>query len=97
MKPKDPFSSLGAIRDGVAREAGHAISDIRSALIDEAWFDRTSASVTHIQGSPLGWELPDDQRRDPTTDDPFRHRWSASDHAPQPAEREQSHELSHDR
>lgn len=97
MKPKDLFPSPAAIRDGVAREAGHAISDIRSALIDEAWFDRTSASVTHIQGSPLGWEQSDDRRSEQRAEDPFGHRWSASDHARQPAEREHPHELDFDR
>lgn len=98
MKPRDfiHLPRLADIGEFGKTEFASGIADVRSALIDEAWFDRTTSSVTNVSQS-LGWELPEDRRGDPGADDPFGRRWSASDHAHQHGERDHPHELDFDR
>jgi len=72
------------------------ISDIRHALIDEAWFGRSRAP-SHVDHRSLGWELSDEARAERNSEDPFGHRWSAADEKRRAPERDQAQELDFDR
>lgn len=78
------------------REAVSGLADIRDTVVFEGWSGR-STSQTRGPENSLGWELPDDRRNERAAEDPFGHRWSASDQKQQSAERDHPHELDFDR
>jgi hypothetical protein len=98
MKDKETFKTQRHIDlgDFGTREFVGAISDIRTALIDEAWFDRASSSVTHHNEPSLGWKLPEDAKSKSSADS-FDQRWSADDQKRQRADPEHPRELDFDR
>ena len=78
-------------------EFPNGIADIRSALIDEAWFGQSRSSVTQVDRPSLGWELRDDDRAAHRGEDPFGSRWSAEDEKRQRADHDHPQELDFDR
>jgi hypothetical protein len=91
-RPKPP--SLGEF---LRTEFANGIADVRSALIDESWFDRTSSSVTHINQPSQGWERSDELRAGRDAQDPFGHRWSDADSKRLRPEHDHPQELDFDR
>lgn len=104
MKQRDVFHlpKLEELGEFGRSEFRDAISDIRSALIEEGWFDRTTSSVsrsdeqshihTHVHAGEDRGEAGKQH-----ADDPFDHRWSASDRARQREDRGHPQELDFDR
>ena len=75
-------------------EFANGIAEIRSALVDEAWFDRQPSYRDH---HALDHGPSTHGRDNQNVEDPFAHRWSASDQAHQRAEHDHPQELNFDR
>ena len=76
-------------------QAKDAVGDIRSKLIDEAWFGRPAHSPGRLDHPTLGWDLPEGHEAQGRSPDPFEGRWSAHDR--EHASPEQTPELDFDR
>jgi len=99
MKAKDAlhFPKLTELGEFGRAEFVNGISDIRHALIDEAWFGRARASPNVNHHPSLGWELSDEVRAERNSEDPFGHRWSAEDEKRRSPDHDQTQELDFDR
>src|SRR5689334_22968603 len=93
---KFKWPSVAELGEFGRTEFANGIADIRNALIDEAWFDRASSSVTSFSQS-LGWELPGDRGHEARTEDAFGHRVSRANEQRDRAERDYPQELDFDR
>lgn len=78
-------------------QAKDAVGDIRTKLIDEAWFGRPASSPRNHDHPSLGWEVPEGREADDHRKDPFADRWSAQDQQRAKAEPERAQELDFDR
>ena len=98
MKPKDPFHfpKITELGEFGRAEFVNGVSDIRHALIDEAWFGRAHGSH-HDEHHSLGWELADGARGERQGEDPFRDRWSGEDERRRRPEPQHAQELDFDR
>lgn len=74
MKLKDALHlpKLTDLGEFARSEFADAVTDIRSALLDEAWFDRTSSSMTRIEHPAHGWHRTDEQHAERDAEDPLR-------------------------
>jgi hypothetical protein len=61
-------------------QAKDAVGDVRSKLIDEAWFGRPAYSPSRLDHPGLGWDLPESQGAEMRSQQgPFESRWSGRD------------------
>ena len=98
MKPKEFFHppKLADLGEFGRSEFANGIASIRTALIDEAWFDRHASHRDHHE-SIFDHEGSRREAGDRGAEDPFADRWSASDRARQRPERDHEKELDFDR
>jgi hypothetical protein len=99
MKLKDTLHlpTLAELGEFGRSEFANGVSDIRSALIDEAWFGRSTASPGHTDHPSLGWDLPEDAKAERSADQVFREAWSTDRSDLQRPDRDQAQELDFDR
>lgn len=73
-------------------QAKDAVTDIRTKLIDEAWFGRPAHSPSRSDHPSLGWDRTEGQQADGDKN-PFESRWSEQDQARSKGDPEHAQEL----